>query len=78
MKKSFTILSFDNSLKTCGGFNHTLGKIFNFLFRTYFCYMYVDISTKFKLKYSHNDDNYYYDGYHNLLCIGFIHISYGT
>ncbi len=66
---------FDSRLKKYGGFNHFLaGKIF----RWRLCYLTIYLNKKWKFKRIHNNDEYYYDGYHNSLWIGFVHISYGT
>ncbi len=66
---------FDSSLKKYGGFNHFLaGKIF----RWRYTYMMVSLRREWKLEWVHEDPDYYYDGYHNSLWVGFVLIAYGT
>lgn len=69
------VLLFDSSNKEYGGFNHFLaGKIF----RWKFSYVEISITYNIRLKWIHEDDYFYYDGYHNRIHIGFIRIIYGT
>lgn len=66
---------FDSRQKKYGGFNHFIaGKIFRWRL------FYLDIYIKSKLKFEiiHNNYEYYYDGYHNHIWIGWVLISYGT
>ena len=71
----WSILIFDSKRKKYGGFNHFLdGKIF----RWRYTHLSIIITKKFKFKRVHNDDKYWYDGYHNHLQIGYLIISYGT
>jgi hypothetical protein len=66
---------FDSKLKKYGGFNHFIaGKIF--MWRL--CYLDIYLKRESKFEIIHNDDYYYYDGYHNSIWIGWILISYGT
>lgn len=56
-------------------FNHFLaGKVF----RWSLAYLDIYLEKQFKLEIIHNNDEYYYDGYHNHIWIGWIIISYGT
>lgn len=71
----FGIQIFDSKLKEYGGFNHFIaGKIF----RWKYCYLVISIVYQFKFFRIHNDDDSWYDGYHNCLQIGFLRINYGT
>ncbi len=66
---------FDSRLKKYGGFNHFLaGKIF----RWKLSYLTIYLKKEWKIERIHNNDKYYYDGYHNSLWVGFLLISYGT
>ena len=66
---------FDSRLKKYGGFGHFIaGKIF--LWRLY--YLTIYIKKEFKISRIHENEEYYYDGYHNSIWIGFVLISYGT
>ena len=66
---------FDSSLKIYGGFNHFIaGKIF----RWRLSYLDISLKRKFKFEIVHNDDNHYYDGYHNHVWFGWVFFSYGT
>jgi hypothetical protein len=66
---------FDGKLKKYGGFNHFIaGKIF----RWKYTYLTISFRKQFKFEHIHQDENYYYDGYHNSLTIGCLQISYGT
>ena len=69
------IFLFDARKKEYGGFNHFLaGNVFKWK------YTYAEISITYKLgfRWVHNDDNYYYDGYHNHILFGCFRLSYGT
>lgn len=71
----FGIEVFDAKLKEYGGFNHFLAyKIFKGKYR----YLDIYLKKQFKIQKVHEDPEYYYDGYHNTLWIGWILISYGT
>lgn len=71
----YGISVFDSRLKKYGGFNHFIaGKIF----RWRLCYLDIYLKRKFKFEIVHNDDNHYYDGYHNHVWIGWVLFSYGT
>lgn len=48
------------------------------IFRWRLCYLTVYLKKKWKFERINNNDEYYYDGYHNSLWIGFVLISYGT
>ena len=66
---------FDRRLKEYGGFNHFLaGKIF----RWKLSYLDIYLKKEFRFEIVHEDDNFYYDGYHNSIWIGWILVSYGT
>lgn len=74
-KKTYSIGIFDSRKKEYGGYNHFIaGKIF----RWRLCYLSVYLKKKFKFEIIHNNDEHYYDGYHNHIWIGWILISYGT
>ena len=65
----YGISVFDSRLKKYGGFNHFVaGKIF----RWRLCYLDIYFERKFKFEIVHNDENYYYDGYHNHIWIGWV------
>jgi len=69
------IMLFDSSLKKYGGFNHFIaGKIF----RWKLDYLELSITYKIRFAWVHNNDYYYYDGYHNCLHFGCFRASYGT
>ena len=69
----FGIYLFDSRKIEYGGFNHFIsGKIFKWKY----CYLMISIKKQFKFDRSHEE--FYYDGYHNYINIGFINISYGT
>ncbi len=78
MKKMFFkwgIDLFDSKKIEYGGFNHFIaGKIF----RWKFTYITIYLSKTFKFGYEHETDDCWYDGYHNVIWLGYIHISYGT
>ena len=68
------IYLFSAKQKQYGGFNHFIaGKVF----RWKYTYMFISITYRFKIDRRHNSEDWYYDGYHNHLWIGFIRIDYG-
>ena len=71
----YGISVFDSRLKKYGGFNHFIaGKIFKWKYG----YLSIELRKQWRFEIVHNDDNYYYDGYHNSIAIGCLQISYGT
>ena len=66
---------FDSKLKQYGGFNHWISK---YIFRYKLHYLDIYLKKEFKYEVIHEDDAYYYDGYHNSIWLGFILFSYGT
>jgi len=66
---------FDSRLKKYGGFNHFFAGT---IFRWRYHYLTIYLKKEFKIERIHKDDNYYYDGYHNSLWLGWVLISYGT
>lgn len=65
---------FDSSLKKYGGFNRWIAKLFGWKYS----YLAISLHKSFKFNHIYNNDEYYYDGYHNSIQIGFLIISYGT
>jgi hypothetical protein len=66
---------FDAKKKEYGGFNHFIaGKIF----RWRLCYLETSITYKIGFRWIHNNNEYYYDGYHNHILFGCFRLSYGT
>jgi len=71
----FGIYLFDSKLKQYGGFNHFIAK---HIFRYKFYYLMISLTREWKFTWMHNNTAMYYDGFHNILWIGFLQISYGT
>src|SRR5574343_644933 len=70
----FGIQLFDSSLKKYGGFNHFIaGKIF----RWKYCYVIIALRRQWRFEWIHEDDAYYYDGYHNSITINDTQIYLG-
>ncbi len=71
----FGVSLFDSKKLEYGGFNHFIaGRIFKWRYR----YVIIYLRWSFIFKLSHEDEDFYYDGFHNLLQIGPLQISYGT
>lgn len=66
---------FDSSKIEYGGFNHFIA---GNIFRWKFCYLYLSLHKEFEFLFCHENQDYFYDGYHNFIKIGFLQISYGT
>jgi len=66
---------FDASKKEYGGFNHFLAKN---IFKWKYNYIEISITYKFGFRWMHNNEQCYYDGYHNHILFGFFRLSYGT
>lgn len=71
----FGIFLFNAKKKEYGGFNHFLSEK---IFKNKYTYMEICLTYNFGFEKIHNDDNYYYDGYHNHILFGFFRIAYGT
>lgn len=71
----FGIEIFDSRKIEYGGFNHFIaGKVFKWKY----CYLSIQLRKQWRFEWVHEDDMFYYDGYHNSITIGFLQISYGT
>lgn len=71
----YGVVLFDSRFKKYGGFNHFLAyKVFRYKYD----YVGITIAKQFKFDSIFEDEEYYYDGYHNIINIGFIQIYYGT
>jgi len=69
------IFLFDSKKKEYGGFNHFIaGKIF----RWKLDYLQLSITYKIRFLFKYEDDNYFYDGYHNIIQVGCFRASFGT
>ena len=71
----FGIQLFDSRLKEYGGFNHFIASK---IFRWKYCYLSIALRKQWKFRWIHEDENSYYDGYHNCFQVGCLQISYGT
>ena len=66
---------FDSKLKKYGGFNHFIaGKIF----KQKYNYLTIALRKQQRFEQIHENEDYYYDGYHNSITFGCLQISYGT
>jgi len=66
---------FDYKKKEYGGYNHWIAR---YIFRNQLAYLTIYLKKEWKLELIHNDDEYYYDGFHDSLWVGPILFSYGT
>jgi len=71
---------FDTKYKKSGKHNHWLAKIF-WVLGLSFTYLNLHLNIREKLlnyEIIHENDKYYYEGYHNHITLGWITINYGT
>jgi hypothetical protein len=69
------IFTFNANGYKYGGFNHFIaGRIF----RWKLCYLTIAIRKQWKFNWIHENEDNFYEGYHNCINIGFLQISYGT
>jgi hypothetical protein len=71
----YGIAVFDARAKEYGGFNHFIAKN---IFKWRLCYLSICLNKKFKFEVKYNDDDTYYDGYHNHIWLGWLLIYWGT